>query len=97
MCDADYLDLEVPAHITFDDDRLGVFQFGAMRGGIDHRSGEPEGKPAVDFSWESFNDTDAGCGRGWAVLVDRRLEGRLFLRNGDDSFFAAQNGSAVRD
>lgn len=90
LWDRDYLDLEVLAHITFKGDRLGSFQFGAVRGWIDFRLVEREGEPAVEFSWEGFNDRDPSCGRGWAILVDGELRGRLFIHNSDDSGFTAQ-------
>jgi hypothetical protein len=35
--DADYFDMEVPAHVTIRDDLTGEFQFGLVRGDIDAR------------------------------------------------------------
>jgi hypothetical protein len=90
LWDRDYLDLEVPAHLTFEGDRLGSFQFGAVRGWIDYRVGERNGKPAVEFSWEGFNDSDPGSGRAWAVIHANEMHGRLYLHNGDDSAFTAE-------
>ena len=90
LWDRDYLDLEVPAHLTFDRDRLGSFQFGAVRGWIDYRVSTDGGSLEVDFSWEGFNDADASCGRGSAKFDGDRLEGRIFLHNGDDSAFVAE-------
>ncbi|HEY7396444.1 MAG TPA: hypothetical protein VH559_16425 [Gemmatimonadaceae bacterium] len=90
LWDKDYLELEGPAHITFDRDRLGSFQFGAVRGWIDYRQVDRNGKPAVEFSWEGHNDADASCGRGWAIIDGDRTTGRLFLHNGDDSAFVAR-------
>jgi hypothetical protein len=89
LWDKDYLDLEEPAHITFDRDRLGSFCFGAVRGWIDYRVLERGGRPGVEFSWEGNNDADPSCGRGWAIVDGDRLSGRLFLHNGDDSGFLA--------
>ena len=89
LWDREYLDLEGPAHITFDGDRLGSFQFGAVAGWIDYRLGTRDSKPAVEFSWEGRNDTDPTCGRGWASIDDNRIVGRLFFHNGDDSAFLA--------
>ena len=95
LWDADYLDLEVAAHITFDKNRLGSFQFGAVRGWIDYRISSDEGSPRVEFSWEGFNDSDPSCGRGWAAIADERLVGRLFLHNSDDSAFVAERAAAA--
>lgn len=90
LWDRDYLDLEVPAHITFEDDRLGSFQFGAVRGWIDYRLASIEGKPRIEFSWEGFNDADPSCGRGWGSILGDRLEGRFYFHSSDDSAFVAE-------
>lgn len=93
LWDRDYLDLEVPAHITFESDRLGSFQFGAVRGWVDYRKTKVDGHDRIDFSWEGFNDADPSCGRGWALVSDGRLVGHLYLHNGDDSSFIAERAS----
>ena len=95
LWEPDYLDLEVPAHITFDKDQLGSFQFGAVRGWIDYRVTTDGPSSRVEFSWEGFNDADPSCGRGWAAITDERLIGRLFLHNSDDSAFVAERTPAA--
>ena len=84
LWDRDYLDLEGLAHITFDNDRLGSFQFGAVRGWIDYRVSTDGASLRVDFSWEGTNDADPSCGRGWAAIADDKLVGRLYFHSGDD-------------
>jgi len=96
LWDTTYIDLEGPAHITFDRDRLGSFQFGAVVGWIDYRLGSRDGNPVVEFSWEGRNDADPVCGRGWATVDGNRLIGRLFFHNGDDSAFVALRQSPAR-
>lgn len=96
LWDRAYLDLEGPAHITFDGDRLGSFRFGAVAGWIDYRLGTRDGKSAVEFSWEGRNDSDHSGGRGWATIDDDRIIGRLFFHNGDDSAFVALRESRAR-
>lgn len=96
LWDREYLDLEVPAHLTFEDDRLGAFQFGAVCGSIDYRVGERAGRAAVEFSWEGFNDSDPSSGRGWAFVDGDAMQGRLFFHNGDDSAFTAQRSVTMR-
>jgi|BarGraNGADG00212_1021973.scaffolds.fasta_scaffold114202_1 hypothetical protein len=96
LWDRDYLDLEGEAHITFDRDRLGSFQFGAVRGGIDYRLSHDQAATRVEFSWEGFNDSDPSSGRGWAVHVGDRLEGRFYFHNGDDSAFVATRAQSAR-
>lgn len=93
LWDRDYLDLEVPAHLTLGGARSGSFQFGAVRGGIDYRVSAREGRPFLEFSWEGFNDTDPSSGRGWATVEGDELRGRLFLHMGDDSAFTAQRAA----
>lgn len=89
----DYLDLVVPAFIAFEGEMMGQFQFGTVRGWIDCRYGERDRMPAVEFSWQGQSDTDDSCGRGWGVLRDGRLEGRLFIHCGDDSWFHASRAT----
>ena len=50
LWDRDYLDLEVPAHLTFGRDRLGSFQFGAVEGGIDYRLSASDSLMKVEFT-----------------------------------------------
>ena len=90
LWDSDVLDLVVPANITFADDGQGEFQFVAVRGWIDYRVGERDGRPAVEVSWDGEDEMDPVSGRGWAVLAGDRLEGRLFIHQGDDSAFMAE-------
>jgi hypothetical protein len=90
------LDLLGPAFIRFEDDRMGGFQFIAMRGGLDCRLSERGGLPAVEFSWEGEDEGDARCGRGWGILRDGTLEGRLYIHGGDDSWFIATRAARPR-
>lgn len=84
------LDLVSSAHITFEKDGLGELQMIAVNGGIDYRVAERGGKPAIEFSWEGFDEMDPASGRGWAILDQDRLCGRLFFHLGDDSSFVAE-------
>lgn len=90
------LDLVVPAFIRFEDDRMGGFQLIAVRGGLDCRFGERESMPLVEFTWEGDDEGDARCGRGWAMLREGRIEGRLYFHGGDDSSFVATRGRPLR-
>jgi hypothetical protein len=94
LWEQDFLDLVVPAHITFDDDAMGSFQFGAVDGWLDCRFSTRDGLSFVEFSWEGNDDSDASCGRGWAKLLPEvGREGRLFIHQGDDSSFKATSES----
>lgn len=91
MWDRDYLDMEVKAFIEFERDGIGQFQFGLVRGCIDYRPSERDGKAAVEWSWEGSDECDPAMGRGWAILQSTKmLAGRIFLHHGDDSSFQAK-------
>jgi len=89
LWDRDYVDLDGPAHITFDENRQGSFAFGAVEGWIDYRLETRDQRPWVEFSWDGFNDKDRSCGRGWGAINDDKLEGRFFFHQGDESSFIA--------
>jgi len=90
MWDRDFMDMEVPAYIRFEKDGTSEFQFGLVKGWIDHRAVVRGGKPALEFSWEGSDEMDPATGRGWAVLNDNgNLEGRLVFHLGDESGFIA--------
>jgi hypothetical protein len=63
----------------------GDFQFGYVQGQIDHRLGERDGKPAVEFTGDGHDEMEAAQGRGWMVLGGDELTGRLFIHFGDDT------------
>jgi hypothetical protein len=95
--DQDFVDEEVEGFMEFDRDRMGHFQFGYVRGTIDYRQVERDGKPAVEFSWYGNDEMDPAQGRGWAVLDGDEIEGRIYIHRGDDSAFRAvrkESGSA---
>ena len=44
----------------------------------------------LDFSWEGQAENDRALGRGWAVIKNDHLEGRLYFHSGDNSWFKAK-------
>ncbi len=93
---SDVLDLIRPAYIRFDDEGLGEFGMIALRGFLDCRYGERDGRPSVEFSWQGQDDRDDACGRGWAVLeADGSLSGWLFIHCADDSEFRASRAEIL--
>lgn len=88
--DADYLDMEVPAHITIRKDLTGEFQFGLVQGELDGRAEVLDGAPRFDFSWEGSDDNDPMSGRGWLRVEDDHAEGRIFIHCGDESGLKAK-------
>jgi hypothetical protein len=87
--DQDYIDLVVPGYIAFGDDNMGAFQFGTVEGALDYRI-EPYGTgERLEFSWEGSDEMDPVSGRGWAIIQEGQLQGRIYFHEGDDSEFVA--------
>jgi hypothetical protein len=70
MWDRDAIDLVEPGFIEFAGDGTGQFGFIAVRGWMDCRSTERDGRTGVEFSWDGEDDGDQVSGRGWAAVVD---------------------------
>ena len=68
----------------------------AVQAQLDYRVVVRDALPAVEFSFHGFDEGDEVMGRGWAVLEDDRLRGRLFFHQGDDSAFGAKRADAMR-
>ena len=90
LWDAEAIDLLGPGYIQFGADRTGHFRFIAVEGWMDCRSGQRDGRPCVEFSWEGNDESDPASGRGWAALEeDGSLGGHIYFHLGDDSGFRA--------
>lgn len=87
--DADYFDMEAPAHITIRHDLTGAFQFGLVQGDLDARVGVVDGVARVEFSWSGTDENDPMSGRGWLDVTGNQARGRIFIHLGDDSSFTA--------
>ena len=79
-----------PATLTLNLNHQGHIAFIAVEGQIDYRVLVRDGLPAIEFSFEGFDEGDEVMGRGWAVLDGARLHGRLYFHQGDDSSFIAE-------
>ncbi len=89
--DRDAIDLVEPGFIEFTGNGAGQFGFIAVRGELDWRPVERDGRVGVEFTWEGVDEGDQVSGRGWASLVDdATVEGHLFFHMGDDSSFRAE-------
>jgi hypothetical protein len=51
LWERDDVDMLRPAHIRFNRDGTGEFQFMTVQGEMDCRFGERDGRPIVEFSW----------------------------------------------
>jgi len=87
--DQEFVNMEVPGHFTFNQDGTGNFQFGLVQGEMDCWLENIDGKARIEFSWEGQDELDPARGRGWAVIEDEVLHGRIFFHQGDDSAFRA--------
>jgi hypothetical protein len=86
--DRDAIDLVEPGFIEFAGDGTGQFGFIAVRGRLDCRPAERDGRAGVDFTWDGVDEGDQVSGRGWAALTDHgMIEGHLSFYLGDDSSF----------
>lgn len=83
--DQDYVDMEVPGHITFGKNHIGNFQFGLMQGEMDYRVNANR----VEFTWGGFDEGDEISGRGFAEIENDELRGHFYIHLGDESPFRA--------
>jgi len=89
--DRDAIDLVEPGYIEFTQDGTGQFGFIAVRGWLDGRPLERDGRVGVEFTWAGVDESDPVSGRGWAVRVDgEAIEGHVSFHLGDDSTFRAE-------
>jgi hypothetical protein len=88
--DQEYVNMEVPGHFTINKDGTGHFQFGLVQGEMDCHMELVEGRERTEFSWEGQDELDPARGRGWAVIENNELHGRIFFHMGDNSAFRAR-------
>jgi hypothetical protein len=86
------IDAEVRGYFQFGDKRFGTFQFAFVKGAIDYRIGERDGKPVVEFSWDGQDEMDSARGRGWFVFEGEDLKGMFYIHFGDESGIVLKRG-----
>jgi len=91
--DETYIHEDDQGHFTFKKNGSGNFQFGLVRGDMDCRVERVNGADRVEFSWEGQDELDRACGRGWAIIEDGALQGRIFFHLGEESSFVARKKS----
>jgi len=95
----DYLDEEVQAFIEFDEEGCGSFQFGYVRGFMDHyRTKKRDGKRVAQFCWHGGDGADGTPleGIGWAILEGGELTGTICIHLGADSEFVATRATETK-
>lgn len=88
--DEDYINMEVQAHITIDENHNGNFQFGLVCGEIDGEIVKDKSSEILEFTWDGSDECDEAQGGGWIKLkTNDTLEGKIKLHQGDSSLFTA--------
>lgn len=87
--DQEYVDMEMPGYFLIGPNGIGRFQFGLVSGDIDGRVEQCANTPRFEFSWSGQEENDPVCGRGWVVIENGELNGRIYLHLADDSAFRA--------
>ena len=90
LWERDALDLVAPATLSIKKSHGGRLAFIAVDAQIDYRVVARDGRPAIEFSFQGFDEGDEVSGRGWATLEGEQLRGRIFFHMGDDSSFIAE-------
>ena len=88
----DALNKEVQAFIEFDEEGLGKFQFGHVRGVTDHyRTKKRDRMRVAQFCWDGEDGADGSPldGIGWVILEDGKMTGTICIHLGDELEFVA--------
>ena len=87
------LNEEVQAFIEFDEEGLGKFQFGYVRGVADHyRTKKRDRMRIAQFCWDGEDGADGTPldGVGWVILEGGELTGTICIHLGDELEFVAK-------
>ena len=88
--DEDYINMEVQANITIDENDSGNFQFGLVCGQIDGEIVNDKSGEILEFTWDGNDECDEAQGSGWVKLKTKdKLEGKIKFHQGDSSLFTA--------
>ncbi len=89
IIESDYTDLPAPGYVMLNPDKASGFKVGRLQGIMDCRIEEYGGSERIEFSWYGKIGTVIAYGRGWAMIRDEKLSGRIYIHDGDDSEFVA--------
>jgi len=92
MWDQEFIDLEVPGHVTFEGGGRGHFQFGCVHGFF----GWSAKDDYVDSCWEGSDEMDEAHGEIYAEIKHGELQGTIEFFNGDESEFRAVRKRVAR-
>lgn len=91
--DREALDLVAHARLSLKPKGTGRIAFIAIEAELDYRAVMRDGSPAIEFSFQGYDEGDVVTGRGWAILEGAKLQGRIFFHQGEDSTFVARRES----
>jgi len=91
--DKEFIDLVAPGQIEIEKDGTGSLSFGAVECCIDCKIEKLGNQEILSFTFEGEDEGDLRSGRGWAILNEKEMKGRLFFHMGDDSGFKARKKS----
>jgi hypothetical protein len=84
-----HVDLIEPGYFEFDENGLGEFVFGAVKGFLDVRVSHRT--PLLEYSWQGVSEGREYCGRGSFVFdTPNKGVGMLFIHCGDESHVIIQ-------
>ena len=87
------LNEEVQAFIEFDEEGLGKFQVGNVRGVTDHyRTKKRDRMRIAQFCWDGEDGADGTAldGVGWVILEGGKMTGTICIHLGDELVFVAK-------
>ncbi len=84
MWDKKDLDMTETAYILFDG-ATGNFHFLCVDGQMEVEYTDER----AEFSWTGHDENDPACGRGWAVVDEGKLHGKIYFHHSDDFTFIA--------
>ena len=93
------LNEEVQAFIEFDEEGMGKFQFGSVRGVTDHyRTKKRDRMRVAQFNWHGEGGADGTPldGVGWVILEGGELTGTICIHLGEELAFVAQRVTAKK-
>jgi hypothetical protein len=87
LWDKEFIDLVAPGQIKIEKDGTGSLSFGAFESCIDCKIEKIGNQEILSFTFEGSDEGDLRSGRGWAILDEKEMNGRIFFHMGDDSRF----------
>jgi hypothetical protein len=88
--DRDYIDEVAPGQLVIKANRTGTLTFGLVKAELDCRMEDVGVAEHLAFTFAGSDEMEETSGRGWAVAIGSKLEGRLHFHLGDDSTFNAR-------